>query len=75
MADSSLCSSCSNAIRCNTWAEWRCSVKKKRIYNHKEMTDCESYKKRPNNWKETPCQCKFCLINENLIEGFEESGV
>lgn len=56
-----LCPTCTNAIRCDTWAEWRCSIKEKRIYGYKTMTVCGSYKKRPKGFKERPCRCEDCL--------------
>lgn len=65
-----LCASCSNSIRCDTWAEWKCSVKKRRIYE--VLTKCESYIKRPKNFKEMRCGCKDCLQNESLAEELEE---
>lgn len=56
-----LCPSCVNAIRCDTWAEWKCGVQKKRIYGYKTMTECKFYKKRGKDFKESPCQCEDCL--------------
>ena len=61
-----LCETCTNAIWCPTWTEWKCKAKKKRIYG--ELTKCESYKKRDKNFKEPKCQCKNCLENELLFE-------
>jgi hypothetical protein len=52
----SLCPNCSNSIKCSTWAEWKCTAKKRRIYG----------------WKEMPCQCEDCLKNELLSEEREE---
>lgn len=63
MATEGLCASCSNSIWCDVWAEWKCTVKKKRIYNHASLTECESYKKRPKDWKPIPCGCKDCQEN------------
>lgn len=74
MSKESLCSSCSNAIFCNTWTEWKCLVKKKRIYDYEDMLVCKSYNKKPNHWKEVKCRCKFCLANEGLIDELEEGG-
>lgn len=70
MANESLCASCSNSIRCDTWTEWRCSTKKRRIYE--TVTKCSDYAKRPKNFKQMRCHCKDCLENESLIEQLEE---
>ena len=63
-----LCPSCSNALHCETWGEYKCTVKKMRIYGCKTMTVCGSYKKRPKNWTEIPCRCEDCLKNDSLAE-------
>ena len=42
-----LCETCTNAIWCPTWAEWKCKAKEKRIYG--ELTKCSDYKKRDKN--------------------------
>lgn len=68
----SLCPTCSNSIRCETYGEYKCTAKKHRIYGWKEMTECKEYKKRPKGWKEMPCQCKDCLANDKLSEEIEE---
>lgn len=68
----SLCPNCSNSIKCPTWAEVKCTAKKRRIYGWKEMTECKEYKKRPAGWKEMPCRCEDCLKNEKLSEEVEE---
>lgn len=70
MSKEGLCASCSNSIRCNTWAEWKCTVEKRRIYE--TVTKCESYVKRPKNWKEMKCHCKDCLANEKLLDELDE---
>lgn len=67
-----LCATCTNGIRCPTWAEWRCKAKEKRIYNADKLTKCESYKKRDKNFKEPKCQCRSCLENEKLWEYYDE---
>lgn len=61
-----LCPSCTNAIRCETWAEWKCTAQKKRIYGYKTMSSCKFYKKRPKDFKEPKCQCEDCLKNVEL---------
>lgn len=66
--EKSLCPSCTNSIRCETWAEWKCKAQKRRIYGYKTMTVCGSYKKRPKDFKEPKCQCEDCLKNATLIE-------
>lgn len=56
-----LCASCSSSIWCDTWGEFKCSVKERHITGPK--TVCASYTKRPKNWKEMPCRCEDCLKN------------
>lgn len=65
-----LCETCSEAIWCPTWAEWRCKAKEKRIYV--KLTKCSDYKKRDKNFKEPKCQCESCLENDDLLEEYEE---
>ena len=65
-----LCETCSEAIWCPTWAEWRCKAKEKRIYV--KLTKCSDYKKRDKNFKEPKCQCESCLENDDLWEEYEE---
>lgn len=67
-----LCPTCSNSIFCKTWAEYKCSAKKRRIYGYETLTECKQYKKRPAGWKEMPCRCEDCLKNEMLAEEIEE---
>lgn len=62
----SLCKSCVNSIRCNTWEETKCKAYKIRIYS--VINKCESYKKRDKNFKAPKCQCESCLKNEKLNE-------
>ena len=69
--DECLCASCTQSIYCDTWSEWKCKAKEKRIYNFKTLTECEYYKKRDKNFKEPRCQCESCLGNDILFE--EES--
>ena len=56
-----LCPTCVNSIFCPTWAEQKCKVKGQRIYNHETLTECESYKKRPKDFKDPKCRCEDCL--------------
>lgn len=63
-----LCPTCENSIRCDTWAEWRCKVKEKRIYDYKEMKTCLDYKRRGKDFKEPRCECENCLENDLLYE-------
>ena len=67
-----LCPTCSNSVRCNTYAEWKCIVKKRRIYEYADITLCPDYKKRPAKWKEMKCRCEDCLKNELLAEENED---
>ena len=68
--DECLCASCTQSIYCDTWGEWKCKAKEKRIYNYKTVTitNCEYYKKRDKNFKEPKCQCENCLENELTME-------
>ena len=68
--DKTLCETCSEAIWCPTWAEWRCKAKEKRIYV--KLTKCPDYKKRDKNFKEPKCQCESCLENADLWAEYEE---
>lgn len=67
-----LCPTCSSAIFCETYGEYKCTEKKRRIYGVAQMTECKEYKKRPAGWKEMPCRCEDCLKNEKLSEEMEE---
>lgn len=68
----SLCPTCNNSIRCETWGEVKCTAKKRRINEWKEIVECREYKKRSAKWKEPRCQCKDCLENEKLSEERED---
>lgn len=74
MSENALCPNCVNAVRCYTWAEWRCLKRALRFtsYGHSQPTECSDYKKRDKNFKEPRCQCDDCLRNESLIEELEE---
>lgn len=63
-----LCSTCTNSIRCNTWAEWKCKKLETRIRNNQVVNKCEYYSKRSKGFKEPKCQCEDCLKNELLFE-------
>lgn len=67
-----LCPNCSMSIWCPTYAEWKCKVKKQRIYGYKTLTKCEFYKKRDKDFKEPKCQCKDCLQNDVLWDQEDE---
>lgn len=72
MSNETLCSSCTYSIRCDTWSEWKCKLKRRRIYSTMPFAnECSDYKKRDKNFKESKCQCDDCLQNESLID--EES--
>ena len=62
----SLCKSCTNSIPCQTWAETKCKAFNIRIYS--VINKCESYNKRPKDFKEPKCQCESCLKNAKLNE-------
>lgn len=63
-----LCCTCANSIACSTWAEWKCLIQKRRIYEYADMTSCPDYKKRDKDFKESKCQCEDCLKNESLMD-------
>jgi hypothetical protein len=65
-----LCSSCSASIWCETWAEYKCTIKGRHITGRK--TTCASYKKRPSNWKAIPCGCADCQKNPEAINPEDE---
>ena len=65
-----LCPNCTMALWCDTWAEWKCTAKSMRIY--KDVSECDSYKKRGRDFEESPCQCEDCLKNEFLERQEEE---
>ena len=67
-----LCSNCTFAIWCPTWAEMKCSTKSKRIRGWKTLSKCEFYKKRDKDFKEPKCQCEDCLQNDILWDQDEE---
>ena len=65
------CPTCSNSIRCDTWAEWKCTVHKRR-YIHNGPVNCPDFKKRPAKWEEMRCGCEDCQKNETLMEGRDD---
>ena len=67
-----LCPTCKMSIWCPTWAEWKCKVKERRIYDYKTLTDCADYKTRGKDFKEQRCQCEDCLKNELLFDDEED---
>lgn len=69
-----LCSTCINSIRCLTWGEWKCTVYAQRFYGQNMPTECGVYKKRPKDFKETPCRCEDCLRNSAPMEDEVEIG-
>ena len=56
------CKNCSNAIRCNTWGEYKCTTRELRY--SKPVEDCADFVKRPVGWKEMKCRCEDCLRDE-----------
>lgn len=67
-----LCPTCANAIFCDTWGQFKCTVKERRITGYKTMTVCGDYKKRPKDFKEPLCHCEDCMKNELLAEERED---
>lgn len=63
----SLCKSCTEGIHCPTWGETKCKSFNIRIYS--VINKCDSYKKRPKDFKEPKCQCESCEKNDSLTEG------
>lgn len=70
MAEETLCSTCTNAIYCPTWSEWKCKTHAIRfsIYGRSMPTKCADYKKRSKDFKEPKCQCDDCLKNDFLCD-------
>lgn len=63
------CNKCTHSIWCPTWAEWKCLVKKRRVYPTMDIfKSCSDFNKRSKDFKESKCQCENCLENENLSE-------
>ena len=55
------CMDCENAIWCDTWCEFKCTVKVRRIYEpENEAYGCRDFKKDRRK-EEVKCQCKHCL--------------
>lgn len=55
------CLTCNNGIWCDTWAEWKCTKKQKRVYDQNERVDCTDYDKRSRGAVAAQCQCEDCL--------------
>lgn len=57
------CFNCENTIYCDTFAEVKCTVKKRRVNDSKrEALRCRDYKKDTREEDKKPkCQCKHCL--------------
>lgn len=66
----SLCSSCTKAQWCPTWAEWKCVKRGIRFtaYGYVMPTKCSDYVKRGSDFKEPPCQCKDCTCYCDAME-------
>ena len=67
-----LCPNCTSAIFCDTWGQFKCTAKKRYISNYRVVLQCESYKKRPKDYKDRKCQCEDCLKNAALAEEYLE---
>ena len=65
------CPTCEKSIFCPTWAEWKCKATERR-FHHNGPLECEHFKKRGKDFKESKCRCEDCLKNENLIDAGEE---
>lgn len=66
MATTGLCPTCIHSVWCPTWAEWKCTVKSKRIPVLSRVKVCSDFKKRDKDFEEPKCQCKNCLENDIL---------
>ena len=58
------CMDCENSIWCDTWSEFKCVIKQRRIYEpENDALDCEDFKRerRGKNEAEPKCRCKHCL--------------
>ena len=53
------CIKCTNSIFCATWGEYKCKVKKERVYG--DISECPDFKRRDKNFKEPKCQCEDCM--------------
>ena len=58
------CMDCKNSIFCNTFGEFKCTVKQRRIYEpENDARDCPDFEKerRGKNEEEPKCHCKHCM--------------
>lgn len=51
------CTTCKNAILDMVWGEWKCKVYEHRIYDASEYEDCDSWVKKPKNYKKKGETC------------------
>lgn len=55
------CLTCEHAVWCDSWTEYKCLVKIRRIYEpEKEAWTCDDCKKDTRK-EQQKCQCKHCL--------------
>ncbi len=60
------CIDCEHSIYCDTWGEYKCTVKVMRIYEpENEAIRCKDFKRAPRkdalgDKKKPKCQCKHC---------------
>lgn len=60
------CMNCEHSVFCDSWTEYKCLVKAKRIYEpDKEALRCKDFKKTPRKTalgekEKAKCQCKTC---------------
>lgn len=53
------CTNCKNAIFCEAWGEYKCTLFEKRIYNAGDKTPCQHYK--TGNPLSKECHCEDCM--------------
>lgn len=69
--DNGKCPTCTMSIRCPTWGELKCVVRKRWLV-HNGPAECPDYKQRGKDFKEPRCQCEDCLKNDLLAEEYDE---
>ena len=58
------CMGCKKSVWCSTWAEFKCTVKQRRIYEpENDARDCSDFEKerRGKSEEEPKCRCKHCM--------------
>lgn len=59
----SKCPKCEHSIFCETWGEYKCFVKGRRIYDFEKIEDCADFHARGVKVKDPDCQCDDCMTN------------